>query len=154
MRTGSPASLPELSKDAEKWRYERLKIHIEEMDLDPKHEFRHQYNTHLRETINKIAKELDNMLPITKNERQQVTDLVNAAAKWWLKVIREKYRVVLLVTDSSCLPASSGKESLDPGRKLIVVPELRRFGNAQGDRLDKNELVMNCRGKFHVIPSF
>jgi hypothetical protein len=80
-------------------------------------------------------------------------NLVRKAAKLWLKAGQQRCRLFLLMSDSGKEPLRSGQASLDRDGKqeLVVIPELRRIGNEQGERLDKNELVSDCKGRFSVF---
>ena len=61
----------------------------------------------------------------------------------------------LFMSESGDVPVRSRREVLvsDGNLSLVVLPELRRMGDAQGERLDRDELVMDCKGVFNVFPT-
>jgi hypothetical protein len=80
-------------------------------------------------------------------------ELVKKAARLWREVGQQRYRMFLLMSDSGDEPVRPGLSVLDNDAplSLVVVPELRRRGNAQGERLDTDELVTDCKGRFMLF---
>jgi hypothetical protein len=60
-----------------------------------------------------------------------------------------------LMSKSGDVPARSRMAALDDEGMLhlVIIHESRRYGDARGERLDKDEVVMGCRGQFSVFPS-
>jgi len=107
----------------------------------------------VKEATEDILKELGRVASVTDSDRQRFSDLVTRAAKLWLEVGQQRYRLFVLMSDSDGEPSRSGQVVVDKDgtQKLVVVPELRRIGNAQGERLEKDELVADCKGVFSVF---
>lgn len=114
---------------------------------------RREYELCLKEATEEMSQELGRVAPVSVSERQRMSELVKKAAKLWLEVGQQRGRMFLLMSDSGDEPVRSRRTALnrDGTLGLIVVPELRRRGNAQGERLDTDELVMDCKGKFSVF---
>lgn len=108
------------------------------------------YESSLKDVVEDICWELEKSVSISEGELQRMRDLVRKAAQLWLDVGQQRYRLFLLMGE---MPLRSGQASLDGGGRqdLVVVPELRRKGNAQGERLEVDELVSGCKGEFSVI---
>jgi len=156
--TGVAAPCPRPTKDSEKWRYETMKTCVEAtsqplMEWEPKYNVKQGYELTLKKATEEISQELGKVAPVSGSEKQRMSDLVKKAAKLWLEVGQQRYRMFLLMSDSGDEPARSRPAALDRDGTLglVVVPELRRMGNAQGERLEKDELVMDCKGKFSVF---
>lgn len=95
-----------------------------------------------------MCQELEKITQVTSNDRQSMTELVKKAAKLWLEVGQQRYRLYVLMSESGKEPVRGSVPDHDGALSIVVTPGLRRFGNSQGDRLDKEEIVMGCKGKF------
>lgn len=122
---------------------------------EPGYNLKIGYESSLEMIINDISQELGRVTSVSSSDQQKIGDIVRKAAKLWLDVGQQRYRIFLLMSESNEKPARSGQASVNGGGKqeLIVEPQLRRMGNAQGERIDRDEIVSNCRGKFHVFRS-
>ena len=100
-----------------------------------------------------VSQELGKVASVGGSDKQRMSDLVRKAAKLWLEVGQQRCRIFLLMSNSGEKPSRSGQASLDRDgtQELVAVPELRRMGNAQGERLERDELVSDCKGKFNVF---
>lgn len=147
------------TKDSEKWRYEKIRVCIEAtsqslIEGEEKYQIKVGYESRLKETTEEICKVLKQVASVSENEKQRMRELAREAAKLWLEMGQQRCRMFLIMSSSGEPPARSVRTALDGGTmELVVSPELRRLGNAQGERLDKEELVMNCKGKFSKFPS-
>jgi hypothetical protein len=112
-----------------------------------------EYESCLKEAAAEMSQELERVTSVSNSERQRMTELVKKAAMLWLEVGQQRCRMFLLMSNSGDEPARSSRKALDHdgAMSLVVVPELRRRGNAQGERLDRHELVVDCKGKFSVF---
>jgi hypothetical protein len=111
------------------------------------------YESTVKEATDDILKELGRVASITDIDKQNFSNLVRRAAKFWLEVGQQRYRLFLLMSDLGGEPSRSGQIAVnkDGTQKLTVVPELRRIGSAQGERLENDELVADCKGVFSVF---
>lgn len=112
-----------------------------------------EYEASLQATTEEISGELEKVAGVQPGEKQRMATLVKKAAKLWLEVGQQRYRMFLLMSDTGDEPARSDPAALgkDHSMSLVVIPELRRIGNAHGERLEMSELVMGCKGKFSVF---
>jgi hypothetical protein len=120
---------------------------------EPSYNVKSDYESSMKEATEGIAQELERVAPVDGSDKQRVVDLVRKAAMLWLEVGLQRCRVFLLMSDLGEEPSRSGQASLDRDgvQKLVVVPELRRMGNVHGERLERDELVSGCKGKFSVL---
>lgn len=77
-------------------------------------------------------------------------DLVKHAAEVWLEVGQQRCRVYLVMSRISKEPLRGRHIALGSSGalELIVKPEVRRVGNTQGEQLENDELVTDCKGSF------
>ncbi|KAI9773910.1 MAG: hypothetical protein M1840_006136 [Geoglossum simile] len=149
---------PKPTKPSEKWRYETMKEAYEAVSQplqkwDPGYGVKQGYELSMKEIIEDISRELGRVAFVDEKDNPRISDLARKAAKLWLEVGQQRCRIFLLMSSSGEKPLRSDKSSLDRDRaqELVVVPELRRMGNAQGERLEKDELVSGCKGEFSVF---
>jgi len=107
----------------------------------------------LNDATEDVSQELGRVTSIDVNDKQRAVDLVRQAAKLWLEAGQQQYRVYLLMSKSGSQPSRSGQAfvGIDGMQELVVDPEVRRMGNVQGERLEKDELLPDCKGKFSVL---
>jgi hypothetical protein len=117
------------------------------------HKLKGEFDSCLNETTEEMSQELGNVATISDSEKQRMAQLVKKAARLWLEVGQQRCRMSLVMSDSGEDPVRSRRTAVDRDGSLglVVVPELRRRGNAQGERLNIDELVMDCKGKFSVF---
>ena len=106
----------------------------------------------LKEATEGMSQELGKVATVSDSEKQRMSQLVKKAARLWLEVGQQRCRMSLLMSDSGEDPVRSRRTALDcdDSLSLVVVPELLRRGNEQGERLNTDEVVMDCKGKFSV----
>ncbi|KAH7342510.1 hypothetical protein BKA65DRAFT_504248 [Rhexocercosporidium sp. MPI-PUGE-AT-0058] len=149
---------PRPTKESEVWRYETMKKCVEATSqasggVDPKNALKRDYERSVTETVQELFEELGKVSAVSSSEKQRMGDLVRKAAKLWMEIGQQRYRMFVLMSDTDIEPTRSRFEAVNRDGKLglVVIPELRRMGNAQGEKLDKNELIMDCKGKFSVF---
>lgn len=123
------------------------------MNGDPFFNVKQGYESSVKDTAKELFREVTRVSSVADDDEQRMSELVKTAAKLWLEVGQQRCRMFLLMSKSTKEPLRSGEDALDRDRhqELVIVPELRRIGNAQGERLEKNELVLDCQGKFSAF---
>ncbi|CZR52812.1 uncharacterized protein PAC_02689 [Phialocephala subalpina] len=157
---GQGAPCPPASLQSEQWRYEKITTCVEAinqpvMDSEPNYSIKQGYESTLEEVSEELIQELKNISSVSNNHKQRVYRMVEKAAKLWLDVGQQRCRMFLVMSESGEMvkPVRSRPSSLkrDGTVDLVILPELRRLGNVEGELLDKNELVKDCGGKFSVF---
>ena len=148
----SPMALPKPTKDSEKWRYEKISDCLKAIN-QPSNPKRLSYERWLSDTVEDVSHELKRVASMKDDDKQRIRDLVRKGAKMWLEIGLQRYRIFLLMSKTGIKPSRSGQAFVDRygEQELVVHPEVRRRGNAQGDRLEKDEPVTDCQGKFDLI---
>ena len=121
---------------------------------DQNYEVKFGYEATIRDATNDILREMERLAPATDDMAKKFNSVVKKAAAFWLKVGQQRYRLFLVFSVSGAEPVRSGRSVGQAGnglQRVVVSPELRRRGNAQGDRLDSDEMVLNCNGDFRAL---
>ncbi|KAG4439729.1 hypothetical protein IFR05_004807 [Cadophora sp. M221] len=154
----APILGPRPTKESEVWRYETMKNCVEATSQasggpDPRNMLRRGYEQSVTDTAKDLCDELGRVSTISPSEKQRMADLVRKAAKLWMEIGQQRYRMFILMSETNLEATRSRPKSVNREGKLslVVIPELRRMGNAQGEKLDKNELIMDCKGKFSIF---
>jgi hypothetical protein len=119
----------------------------------PGHNLKQQYELSLKEATNEMLHHLENVGIVEETDHQRMGDLVKKAAKLWLEAGQQRCRLFLLMSEDGKGPPPSVPSAEARGRvhDIIVTPEVRRMGNSQGERLDKEEVVQGCEGEFDLV---
>jgi hypothetical protein len=144
---------------SERWRYETIKACLDAINWplpdssEPDYNLKQSYEQCLNDATEDVSQELGRVSSMGHNDKQRISDLVRKAAKLWLEIGRQRYRIFLLMSQSGAKPSRSGQAFVnrDGTQELVADPELRRMGNVQGERLEKDELVPDCKGKFSFM---
>lgn len=123
------------------------------MEWDTSYNIKQDYEICLREATEDMYKELGRVAAVDSSEKKRMSDLVKRAANLWLEASQQRCRIFLRMSYSADEPVRSTNAALDSDgtMELVVVPEVRRLGNAQGERLEKDELVAGCQGRFSIF---
>ena len=109
-----------------------------------------QCNEHYKNGIaaasEKISRALERLYSLDENRHRAIENLVNQAAKFWLNVGSEHYRILIMMPDSSG-NLLHGTKYRHGQIRLVINPKLQRVGNSIGEALDKSEVV----GKWHGL---
>jgi hypothetical protein len=157
----SPAAFvpcPKPTKVSEQWRYEKINDCLEAISkplpvCEPNYNLKLSHEQCLNDTMEDVSHELARVASLGDSDKQRMSDLVRKAAKLWLEIGLQRYRIFLLMSKSGTKPSRSGQAFLgiDGQQELVAYPELRRMGNLQGERLENDELMPDCQGKFSVL---
>jgi hypothetical protein len=102
-------------------------------------------------TANTIALNVEKVATPKEKDRKSLHKIVRMSAELWLECCSQRYR--LLVTLASEVEDVLGHEQLTlKAVKLVFRPELRRFGNAHGDRMEIEEPVTGWRSAVETYP--
>jgi hypothetical protein len=147
---------PKPTKGSEKWRYDTINdclTAINQLGSEPNYKLKQSYEQCLNDTTEYLSREFEKVASMDVKDKQLITDIVKKAAQLWFEVGQQRYRIFLLMSKSGTKPSQSGQAFVDTHRQqeLVVGPEVRRIGNIQGERLEKDELVSECKGKFSVL---
>jgi hypothetical protein len=102
------------------------------------------YNKSISDLLDALHAALENVATIRDRQAKTLEGLVRLCARTWMEFCSQPYRLIV------SLPAGSGDLLSDPRTKeraptLVLSPELRRYGNSQGEHLASGELIPDCQ---------
>lgn len=98
------------------------------------------YSQSLTEASRDISRAIEKLCLVDESQQRAIQSLVSQAAKFWLDVGSQHYRVLVVMPSSTGNPLQEAKPGYGQIR-LIINPKLQRIGNAVGEALDKVETV-------------
>jgi hypothetical protein len=140
---------PEATKKTEEWRYDSVQKcmdAVEKPSGDPL--LKHAYIQSVQQIVEDILRALSRVMSTSANQQNVVKDIVRQAAKLWLDIGIQRCRILIVVPQGS--RGASRRQDGQRTREFIVQPEVQRFGNAQGEGLDTQEVVI-CKMEVHRL---
>ena len=101
--------------------------------------------------LNTIHQVLSRVATLELKDVEALEKLVRLAAKTWMELCSQPYRVMMILPPGSGDLLSSPNPDERP-LKLIVSPELKRYGNMQGEDLMKGEIFTRCQAVVQQYP--
>ena len=144
---------PEPSIDAERWRYATIKecraaLEKAASELDPRARVRKGFKSSLDALKQKLTSTLEEVSNLDKSSVQAAESIVKKAAKMWLEFGMQRCRILVIVQGSSLKSAEERiQRAQEATLKLVMVPELKRFGNSKGQDVHIEETVGRCDGE-------
>jgi hypothetical protein len=140
---------PEADKKSEEWRYTNVQKCMDAVEKplgDPGLKRAYiQTREHVGEDI---IRALGRMIVTSTVQHKAVKDIVHQAAKLWLDLGIQRCRIIVAVPQG--IRGVSRRQDGQRIRELVVQPEVLRFGNAQGEGLDTQEVVI-CKMDVHKL---
>lgn len=148
---------PEATKDSETWRYKKAKECFDAIKkpmngFEDARRWKTIFDESLSATTNDICNTIDIVAAVTASERQRVKNLVRLAGDFWLEVTAQKYRVLLYYPPLG-RKVLGNRMSFWTGTELVIQPEVRRRGNAQGQLLENEQVVKGCEEQKTAFPA-
>lgn len=101
--------------------------------------------------VNSIIRALERVAAVQAKDRRGLETVVRLAGKIWLESCSQRYRLVVVLSHGSgdilSLPGA-----FQGALKLIVRPDLKRYGDSQGKHLTRGEPVAGWKGLLETYP--
>jgi len=94
----------------------------------------------VRAVVNTIVRTLDRVAIVQAESRVSLETMVHLAAKIWLESCSQRYRIIVVISNGSGDVLSSTDE-VDAPLRLVIRPDLKRYGDSQGKHLTRGEPV-------------
>lgn len=145
-----------MSAASEKQRYENAQSFLTAIDPLAKTStetlgVKESFESAVSEALEALHRALEKVISLGSRDRKILESMVRLCAKIWLECCSQRYRLLVIVPD--------GKEDFltSPRRearslKLIARPELKRYGNSQGEELSSSESVTGWQGSLVTYP--
>jgi hypothetical protein len=140
---------PEPSQKCEEWRYNTMTTCIEAVEKasgDPM--LKRAFVEGVQRVCDDITRDLNRVVANTANLQKFIKDIAHQATKLWLDLGEQRCRILILIPPES--RGTSGKIDRAGLRELVVQPEILRIGNAQGENLETQEVVI-CKMELHSL---
>jgi len=141
---------PKPTQDSEKQRCNTIKLCLQSLeqaedapDVDPRR--KQGYDQSVATIVEEISQAVEKVATLGLKEQQVLNDLIRLAARLWLDICSQRYRILVVLPNSSgnvLKVTKGGSKSL----KLVVKPEIRRIGNSHGQELAKEEIIGGWNG--------
>ncbi|KAF2188027.1 hypothetical protein K469DRAFT_704299 [Zopfia rhizophila CBS 207.26] len=143
---------PEPSEGSEKWRSDRVKECLEALEQarnpsEERQKRKQGYNQTLGTAVEEISQAVKRISLLDERKLQTLQDLVRLAGRLWLDIGSQRHRIIVVVPGSSENVLKGTKTGSKP-IELVLKPEVRRFGNSQGQELDRVDVVGGCKGEY------
>lgn len=144
-KDSQPSHWPHPTQKSEAWRYQKIKSCLQALEQMGTASVEMQrckdgYGHSLNEASREISRAIEKLCLVDENQQRAIHSLVSQAAKFWLDVGSQHYRVLVVMPSSTANPLQEAKPSYGQ-IQLIINPKLQRIGNAVGEALDKMETV-------------
>ncbi|OAP64493.1 hypothetical protein AYL99_00465 [Fonsecaea erecta] len=142
---------PEATEESEAWRFERIKEYWDPSkkitsDSEASRRLKPTYDQSVAAAVDDIGKAVDTISTLSSHDLQLIREFVELAATFWLDVTAQKCRVYLIFPaegSSALVQRKPTTATVD----LVIQPEVRRRGNAQGQRFVKEQVITGCEGE-------
>lgn len=95
---------------------------------------------------------IGDMVDLEKSHIQAMEKIAKKAANAWLEFGMQRCRIVMVFGLSSLKPAAERiRRTRDGSIELIVIPELKRYGNSKGVELHTEATVSGCGGEKVIV---
>jgi hypothetical protein len=148
---------PKPSIDAERWRYVNIKecraaLEKPASEWDPRARLKKGFKTSLDALKKELTSTIEEVSNLDMNSSQMVDRIAIKAAKMWLEFGMQRCRILVVVQGSNLRSAEERiQRAQEDHLELVVIPELKRFGNSKGHDLHMEETVGECDGEITTL---
>ena len=154
---------PAPSIKTERWRYMTMS-ECREILARPKpseYDKRAGVQKGFKSSVNQLVSELKSTLAevanVATNEIQTIQRLATRASEMWFDFAMHRCRILVRVeafgrSERTTAAMKANLAQRDESIKLVILPEVCRWGNMRGSELDKLMPIEGCRGEGLVLP--
>jgi hypothetical protein len=146
---------PEISADVEKRRYESAKSFLGVMESPARPSgdnlrLKESYESSISMTLDALCHTLGRVAILETRHDKILEGLVRLCAKTWLEFCSQPYRLLVSLPNGSGDLLSSPRTN-ERALTLVLNPELKRYGNSQGENFVRGDVVPDCQA---VVQSY
>jgi hypothetical protein len=137
---------PDIPLDVERARFENAKAFMDAVEPSAMHSgLKDSFEDAIAGTVSTICREIEKVATAQAKDEKLLESIVRLAAKTWLESCSQRYRLVVIVSQGSgnmlsyCTPR-------DDSIRLVVRPDLMRYGDSQGKDLMRGESLAGWKG--------
>lgn len=149
---------PEIPESVESARYENARAflaaveHPSQAGIDGRR-LKESFDSSVSRALGEIRSSLENVSALGASDDKTLESIIRLCAKVWLECCSQRYRLLVRLPaeadDHLACTTKRGAYSL----KLVVKPDIKRFGNSQGEDLAMGEAVTGWRGLIQSYPA-
>lgn len=148
----SPHEWPDVAGDVERDRYETAKAFLDTIESSTNEGgCKDSFEESIANAVSAMTRELEKVASLKIREEKSLESIVRLAAKTWLESCSQRYRLVVITTHGSGDILSYGTPQ-PSGLKLIIRPDLKRYGDSQGKDLMRGEPLAGWKGSVESYP--
>lgn len=144
---------PKPGMETERWRYVTVKearaaLKQPTSEWDPRAKPKKGFKISIEALRSDFAAMLGDVVTLDKRNIQAIEKLTIKAANMWLEFGMQRCRLLVVFQGSNLNSAEAKIQAAEEDSlELVVVPELKRFGNSKGQELNRSEIVAGCEGE-------
>jgi hypothetical protein len=145
---------PKPTRLAEEWRYGQAKQCLEAIEQsvpesDPRFNLAQSFERTLSTMAENLAEILRTVSSVDIHTLPDMEDFARKAATLWVEMETQRCRFLVVIPDNAERLWGVEGARRDPYEpiELVICPEVRRFGNSQGEDLGRMEVVIGCKGE-------
>jgi hypothetical protein len=140
--------------ETERWRYVTIKECRAALrqpvpsEWDPRAKLKRGFKTCIDALKKEFTSTLDEVANLDESSVQAMERITMKAANMWLEFGMQRYRILVVLQRSNLKSVEERiQRAQEDTLELVVVPELKRFGNAEGQNLHIEETASGCDGE-------
>jgi hypothetical protein len=148
---------PAATFDSEKWRYETIRpgqdaLKVQTSEYDPRTKLRIAYQENVQLVQKSIAEKLSLVADLDEKAMQTIKTIATNVSEAWVLFGTQRCRLFFVFEDLKVtVEPRESHASSGQSMELLVKPDLRRIGDADGESLDKELLVSGCNGEIRMF---
>lgn len=103
------------------------------------------YNNARQAAVSAVRRALDNITAVDIHDEENIDQVWKAAVEFWLEACSQRYRFFVIMPENVIDVLGSGSVSVP--LRLIVKPELQRFGSLTGSDLNRGEVLAGWKSE-------
>lgn len=148
---------PEVTEGAEQARYETARVFLAAIEPSTKsnvdnRRLKDSYDISVKKALAETRESLKTIASLGPSDDQTLESVIRLCARTWLECCSQRYRLLVRMPDEvdDYLAPTTGREKYS--LKVVVKPDIKRFGTSQGEDLAKGEVVTGWRGLVQSYP--
>lgn len=127
-------------------------LKIDTSEYDPRIKLRKGFQSSMKTICEKLGGMLEMVSKIDEKTEQTMEEIAEKAAKMCVAFGTQRCRIFVVIKDLKTTDeVKEGPDRQDKLVELLMQPELRRIGDADGQSLDKEQTVAGCEGEIKKI---
>ncbi|KAH8727124.1 hypothetical protein GQ44DRAFT_825222 [Phaeosphaeriaceae sp. PMI808] len=143
---------PEVPNDEERARFENAKAYKDALEPAASNsETKRGFENSTAAAVDAICDAISKVATVQAANSKNLENIVHSAAKIWLESCSQRYRLVVILPDGISDMLSYSNRNDGPFR-VVVRPELKRYGDSQGKGLRRGEQLSGWQSQVESYP--